>query len=127
MLASLGLAACAGMAGVTADAPKEKKEALVAERAQARWNALIDKDFSGAYGYLTPATRQLVTVEEYKANFGGELRYTAARVEKVTCEAEACKVQMMVTYDHRLMKGITTAIEESWILDKGQFWYVYRG
>jgi hypothetical protein len=33
----------------------------------------------------------------------------------------------MLTYDHPRMKGITTPLEESWILDKGQFWYLYRG
>jgi hypothetical protein len=48
-------------------------------------------------------------------------------VESATCEAEVCKVRVMLTYDHRLMKGITTPVEESWVLDGGRFWFVYRG
>jgi hypothetical protein len=33
----------------------------------------------------------------------------------------------MVTYDHKLMRGIRTPVEETWVFDKGQAWYVYRG
>jgi hypothetical protein len=53
--------------------------------------------------------------------------YRDARVDEVKCEAEVCTVRVMLTYDHRLMKGITTPLQESWILERGRFWYVYRG
>jgi len=126
MLLSLGLAACAGMGGITPETPVEKKEAVVAERAQERWNALIRNDYLAAYEYLSPTARELLPYDEYRTRARGELRYTAAKVDRVTCEAEACKVRMIVTYDHRLMKGIVTPVDESWVLDKGQFWYLYR-
>jgi hypothetical protein len=35
-------------------------------------------------------------------------------------------VTLAVTYDHRMMKGITTPIHETWVIDDGQFWYVWR-
>jgi hypothetical protein len=28
--------------------------------------------------------------------------------------------------DHKLMKGIQTALDENWIIEKGSAWYVYR-
>jgi hypothetical protein len=33
-------------------------------------------------------------------------------------------VRLLLTYDHRQMKGITTPIVESWIVDGSQAWYV---
>jgi hypothetical protein len=45
----------------------------------------------------------------------------------VACEGDACTVRLLVTYDHPRMKGITTPILESWIIDGGQAWYVYGG
>jgi len=111
---------------MTPETPQDKKEAVVSQRAQERWNALIRNDYAAAYQYLSPSSRELMTADEYRNRAQGELRYTAARVDNVTCEAEACKVRMVVTYDHRMMKGIVTPVEESWVLDKGQFWYLYR-
>jgi hypothetical protein len=35
-------------------------------------------------------------------------------------------VTLFLTYDHKLMKGIQTPLEESWVLDQGRFWFVYR-
>jgi hypothetical protein len=127
MLVSLVLAGCAGTGALTPEAPNDQKVAAVSERAEARWKALIDNDIPAAYAYISPTTRDVVSLERYKASFGGEVKYRAARVEKVSCEADACKVRMLVTYDHRLMKGITTPIDESWVLDKGQFWFLFRG
>ena len=49
-----------------------------------------------------------------------------AKVEKVECEAEVCRVELQITLDHKLMKGIQTPLNESWIIEKGSAWYVYR-
>jgi hypothetical protein len=121
------VAGCAGVGGITPDTPADVKVASVSERAQARWQALVDGDWGRAYGYISPATREVLTLDSYRGAFGGAIKYTKARVEKVECEAEACRVRMQITYDHPWMKGVTTPIDESWILDKGQFWYLYRG
>jgi hypothetical protein len=47
-------------------------------------------------------------------------------VGKIACEAELCKVQMLVTYDAKRMKGIETPVDETWIIENGSAWYVYR-
>jgi hypothetical protein len=47
-------------------------------------------------------------------------------MHSAVCEAEICKVKLTVTLDHRLMKGIPLDVEESWVLENGQYWYVWR-
>jgi len=37
-----------------------------------------------------------------------------------------CKVAVSITYDHRLMKGITTPAQETWVISDGQAWYVWQ-
>ena len=58
-LALMGLAACAtpggGPIGVAPSTP-EARQALVTERASARWTALIKDDLDVAYFYLIPAS-----------------------------------------------------------------------
>ena len=51
--------------------------------------------------------------------------YREAKVEKVECEGAGCKVRMFVVYDHRLMKGLGTPLEERWVIDEGQAWLVW--
>jgi hypothetical protein len=33
---------------------------------------------------------------------------------------------MLITYDTRPMRGIQTPVEETWIIENGSAWYVYR-
>ena len=106
--------------------PAEGRNDAVAKRVSARWDALIKGDLDAAYALLSPASREATTLEQFKRNTrkGG---FREAKVDKVDCGAEICTVKVWVTYDHRLMKGVQTAIEETWIFDKWQAWLVYRG
>jgi hypothetical protein len=52
--------------------------------------------------------------------------WRAVKIDGMQCEAEICQAKMTLTYDHRMMKGIQTPFEETWILEKGNAWYVYR-
>jgi hypothetical protein len=119
--------ACSNMpfGTLSASTSPEQKAASVRERAESRWQALIRDDIPVAYGYLSPATRDVVTVDQYKAKTArGTFR--AVKVDSVQCEAELCKVKVYVTYDRARMKGVVTPLDEVWILERGQFWYVYR-
>jgi hypothetical protein len=99
---------------------------MVTARVEARWDAMIKDDLDTAYGYMSPASRQVTSIEKYKANTRrGAFR--AAKIDSVACEADACTVRLFVTYDHPRMKAITTPVLESWIIDGGQAWYVYGG
>jgi hypothetical protein len=111
--------------GFTADSPNEQKSAAVRERAEARWQALTKDDIATAYDYLSPTTREVVSLEQYRAKVARR-RFREAKVEGVECEAELCKVKIRLTFDHPRMKGLVVPLEETWIIERGQFWYVYR-
>lgn len=118
----VGLAGCAG---ISADSSPEAKQKLVAERAEARWQALLKGDVDGAYQYLSAGSKAATSLPLYKAKIKPGL-WRKAKVDKVDCDAELCKVQMTITYDYRNMKGIETLLPETWIIENGSAWYVYR-
>jgi len=127
-LAALVITACAtppvAVAPAVAPLGPEARQALVTERVKARWDAMIKDDLDVAYTYMSPGSRAVTSLEKYKANTRrGAFR--AVRIESVSCEGDACTVQLFLTYDHPRMKGITTPITESWIIDGVQAWYVY--
>jgi hypothetical protein len=119
---------CAATGGsLTKDTPVETKQAMVRERAEARWRAIIKGDYPAAYAYLSPASRELVNLGTFEARMTGVVKYTGIKIDTVSCEAAACKVKLWLTYDHKVMKGVTTPAEEAWIIDGGQAWYVWPG
>jgi hypothetical protein len=115
----------AGCATLNKDSPPEVKQAVVTERVKARWTAEINGDLDTAYTFLSPATREVVSLSAYKGR-GRAAKVTAFTIDSVKCEAATCRARVLLTYDHRLMKGITTPIEEDWVIDAGQAWYVSR-
>ncbi len=119
----VGLAGCASVGTLTKDSPPEAKQAAVAERAKARWDALIDGNLDLAYTFLSPASKGIISLAAFKQQ--ARSGYREAKVEKVECEGAVCKVRMFVIYDHRRMKGMGTPLEERWVIDEGQAWLVW--
>ena len=125
VLLAASVAGCASMSGGGKDLAPEAKQALVTERINARWNALIKGDMDQAYTFMSAGSREAMPLELYKIKIKpGSWR--AVKVDSMQCEAEICQAKMTLTYDHRMMKGIQTPFEETWILEKGNAWYVYR-
>lgn len=124
-VAAVMVAGCAGIGGLTKDSSPEAKRAAVTERVNARWAALIKGDLDTAYTFFSPAARQLLTIGTYKQQARGS-GFRKAEITSVTCEAEVCQVTVMVTLDHRQMAGLQSPVEETWVLENGQFWYTWR-
>jgi len=127
-LASIALlmAGCAGMApGIDKDTPPEQKQKIVAERAEARWQALIKGDLDTAYTYLSPGSRATTPLAVYKSKTKPGL-WRQAKVQEVSCDGDVCKVMMQIAYDYKKIKGIETPLTENWIIENGTAWYVYR-
>jgi hypothetical protein len=120
----LGLAV-SGCATLTANSPPAEKEKVASQRAQARWDLLLKGDVDGAYQYLSEGSKAVTPLAIYKTKVKPGI-WRAAQVAKVDCEAEVCKVEMTITYDFRDMKGIQTPVPETWIIEKGSAWYIYR-
>ena len=118
-------AACTTTPNIDKDTSAEQKQKIVAERAEARWQALIAKDLDTAYGYLSPGSKAATTLEQYKKQIKPGI-WRQAKASDVTCEGEICKVTIDITYDTNRMKGIETQLPENWIIENGNAWYVYR-
>ena len=117
--------ALAGCAGVRVDSAPEEKQRFVAQRAEARWQLLIKGDMAGAYEFLSAGSKATMSLDAYKSKVKPGM-WRGAKVDKVECEAEICKVLLQITYDARPMKGIQTPLDESWIIESGSAWYIYR-
>jgi hypothetical protein len=131
-LAAVGLAAflaiggCASMApGIGKDSPSEEKQKVVANRAVARWEALIKGDLDTAYTFLSAGSRAAYPLDLYKRRIKPGL-WRTVRSDKVACEAELCKVDLIVTIDAKRMKGLEVPLTETWIIEDGNAWFVYR-
>jgi hypothetical protein len=132
LLVTIGiLGGCAGVGGLSDDASPEVRRDVVAQRAKARWERLIERDLAGAYEYMSPASRATTPLDLYKARHKVGL-YRSVKVDGVHCEADTCTVDLSLTYDYK-GKGmkepmeITTPLTEKWIISQGQAWFVDRG
>lgn len=118
-------------AELSADSPPEVKAATVRERANARWAELIKGDKDAAYAYLSPGVRKMMSPEQYsvRVRTGG---FRAVQIDKVDCATETCTVTLRLTYDYLAprgatsAKGITTTMQETWVVEEGQAWFVMR-
>ena len=129
LIAALTGAGCATPVGdLGKDSPSAAKEAAVTERATARWQALIKKDYSAAYAFFSPSSRETTTLPKFQSRIEA-IEYRAITIDKVECEAEVCAVKLTLTYDYppARIKGVVTPLNESWIIDQGQAWFVFRG
>ena len=114
----------AGLAGCAA-VETRKAEDVVRERAQARWEALLKNDIKTAYGYLSPGSRSVMTLEAYTSGIRGGF-WKSAQVDKVTCAGpDTCSVQVVIEYRYA-GNTIKTPIGEDWIRQDSQWWYVRK-
>ncbi len=115
-----------GCALLTPAAP----EAQVKARAQARWDALAQRDFAQAYTLLAPSLRQLVPQDRWISRFGTAAAWKSADVVQVSCEATKCtatvRLQALVLGASRRSPLIETHLEETWVLEENSWWYFQR-
>ena len=118
--ASLWLAGCAGLTPQT-------PEALVTQRAEARWAYLIGGDFEKAWDLTQPGFRAVVKRERYAGRFGSGGAWTGAQVHEVKCEPERCTVRVRVAAKVQtppfVGQEVITYLDEVWVRDEGQWWY----
>jgi hypothetical protein len=125
VLLAVSLAGCASMPGNVKEMTPEAKQALVTQRINARWDALIKGDLEGAYKFMSTGSQEAMPFSVYQAKVKPGM-WRSVRIDSMECETEICQAKMTLTYDHRLMKGVQTPFQETWILEKGNAWFVYR-
>lgn len=123
MTVSVLLAACAS----TPPAP----EVRVAQRAQARWDAMIKGDFRAAYAFLSPASRAMTHYDLWAATRKPTAtEWKGASVVKVECrDAQVCKARVNINHQPLVGGGslgtISSAVDETWLIDDGEWWLLY--
>ena len=124
-LAALWLAGCAAVGGEQA-AP----EKVVLERAQARWNAMLERDWNAAYPYLIPAYREVVPLKRYGNQFTGPVQWESAKVTSAVCEEKRCTVKVEISFRTMLPghmdRVASTFLEEVWVLEQDGHWYKFE-
>lgn len=147
LASSVLLAACAGTAtrtggnnataaasaAGTTSAASDSEEALK-QRAEQRWQYLIDKQAEKAYDFLTPGYRMTVSKADYAKRMNHRpVHWQAAKAHKISCESrDRCTVYMSITYTTPL-PGFGTAgaslfspSKEDWLYLRNQWYYLPR-
>ena len=126
ILLALGMVGCAGSgAGAKTESLQVEAQKEVAGLASSRWAALIRGELDKAYTYLSPGTRDVMPLDLYKSKIRTG-RWKKASVDSVSCEQELCKVIMIIEYSYGDMKSVETRLEETWLQERGKWWYVPR-
>lgn len=120
---SVGMIGCAGSGGGSLSDTQNEPQKIVADLAAARWEALTKGDFAKAYSYLSPGTREVMSLDLYKAKIRGG-NWKKANVDSVSCEQDQCKVLIAVEYSYRDIKSIETRVDEYWLRREGKWWFV---
>lgn len=104
------------------------KEEAVAARAKERWAALLEAEMSQAYAFMSPATREVLSLKTYKATVNPKL-WTSAKVNGVECSSDdLCSAKVLIGYRVGLNMGAAFAgeqeLRETWRRESGQWWFV---
>ncbi len=123
--AGLALLAATVLAGCASLAPQTPEE-QVRQRAEARWAALVKRDFDTAYTYAPPSFRAVVPQSKYGTRFGSAARWKGVQVHEVRCEPERCTVKLRV--ETEVLRApftghvVTTYFDEVWVREDAQWW-----
>lgn len=126
----LGSAFALPGAAWAADSDDIPPEQQIKERAEARWRALSEGDFPRAYGFESPAYREITSVERYRARFGGGVVWHGAEVTKVELaeSGEAADVLLTLEYTAQPPSGGAfrnrRGLKEKWVKTDGEWWIV---
>lgn len=121
----LTLSACASLGG--GGNPQEQ----VRQRANERWQALVKGEISRAYSYNAPGFRAVVTQDGYRNRIGSSVTWLGAEVIRVECpEADKCTAVVRIDYKPVMMRQnndkFSTHVDETWLLEDGQWWFFQK-
>ena len=115
------------VAGCSPQGPSESVE----DRAQARWDLLLERDFEGAWAYMTPGFRETTNQYDYARDMAGRpIRWLSATVSGKNCEEDICNISILVEYravgapSGMGQMRLSRTISETWIRLDGAWWFV---
>ncbi|MFT4768625.1 MAG: hypothetical protein ACI8RN_001762 [Glaciecola sp.] len=124
----IALAGCAGSQRMS-----EKSQAQLLERAEARWLALVERDWATAYEYTSPAYREIFSKSMYERKFSYMVEWELTSVDFVNYDARAAVASVAIGVMSRPVKQtsaasvaigtVPTRFVEQWILVDDVWWY----
>jgi hypothetical protein len=124
-----GLSCCALL--LSACATTVPKANDIEQRVTQRWNLVLSGDLAEAYEYLSPGYRSSVTSTQYqRAILLNKVKWTGVRYIESDCTETVCKVKISIDYTlYGALPGVksfegTQAVEESWVLSDGNWYFV---
>ena len=122
---AIGATVLAVLAGCAVATGGTSAKDVVAEKAQQRWDLLVKNDFAGAYRYMSPAGKQLVTEQAYAGGFKRNF-WSSAKVDDVQCPTQdSCEVDVTVEYRHWGLK-MKSPVHEKWVREQSNWWFVFE-
>lgn len=110
----------------------QAQRALLEQRVVARWDALIKKDFETAYSFTSPAYRKLYTLNSFKSKFGNKVTWKRIEVVGVDFKGDNAAIVGIILhfvyYTTQMDKPLDmkTYIQEPWVREDGQWWYLMK-
>jgi hypothetical protein len=106
------------------------KTQSVEKRAVARWNALIEKDWTAAYAYESPNYRKNYTRHEFMNSFGQAVTWVGIKhlsTTPINPTLTDVKLELQFNYDMggNLMK-IPSNIDERWQRIDNEWWHIKK-
>jgi len=108
-------------------------QAVLLERAEARWRALVERDWDTAYQYASPAYRDVISQSMYRWKFSYMVEWELTSVDFVHYDARAAVASVAIGVMSRPVKQtsaasvaigtVPTRVVEQWILVDGEWWY----
>ena len=122
----VSLVGCVGAGGL---AQQDNVETLIASKANARWQALIEGRLETAYSYETPEYREVYKFSQYRRKVHGVGVWKKAQVKKVSCTENKCIASIEVYVTIVVGRGFENVnssdqFEENWVQDaKSGDWF----
>jgi len=127
----LAAAAAAVLAACAATPAQPGSDAALLERAQARWDALLAKDYDAAYALYSPGYRSAHTRTDFEIHLRTQrVGYTSATYRDHECEGDVCTVNFNIEYRApRPVPGVNewkgrSVVSDAWVRTDGQWWFV---
>lgn len=115
--------------GASSSSAQQSEEAILRDRVEGRWQALIARDFRSAYDFETPSYRAMNPFEKFHGRFGGAVIWHVVRIVEVRYDdPTVARVKVAVEYSAPTSWGdqaakATTHISETWLKRDGQWWH----
>lgn len=110
------------------------------ERVTGRWDALVEGDLTGAYGYLSPAYRKLHDEAIYLSGLGKSVKWVSIKILKVDYTGSDglanVDIELSYTLDLPGAEGenfsssvglVTSEATETWVVVDNEWWLSQSG